>query len=38
MQAEELVASSLACLTQSALDTGCGNPTVKFQQVKSHEP
>ncbi|KAB1199804.1 Lysosomal alpha-mannosidase [Morella rubra] len=31
-EAEELVASSLACLTQSALDTGCGNPTVKFQQ------
>ncbi|KAB1213188.1 Lysosomal alpha-mannosidase [Morella rubra] len=32
-EAEELVASSLACLTQSALDTGCGNPTVKFQQI-----
>ncbi|XP_062151727.1 probable alpha-mannosidase At5g13980 [Alnus glutinosa] len=31
-EAEELVASSLACLAQSASDTGCGNPTIKFQQ------
>ena len=38
VQAEELVASSLSCLAQSASDTGCGNPTIKFQQVKYHEP
>ncbi|KAF5479242.1 hypothetical protein F2P56_000079 [Juglans regia] len=31
-KAEELVASSLACLAQSASDTGCGNPTMKLQQ------
>ncbi|KAK9272279.1 hypothetical protein L1049_002650 [Liquidambar formosana] len=32
MEAEELVASSLACLAESTSSTGCGNPTMKFQQ------
>ena len=37
VQAEELAASSLACLAQSASDTECGNPSMKFQQVKYYE-
>ncbi|KAK7853056.1 alpha-mannosidase [Quercus suber] len=31
--AEELAASSLACLAQSASNTECGNPSMKFQQI-----
>uniref|UniRef100_A0A5B7CBJ8 Alpha-mannosidase n=1 Tax=Davidia involucrata TaxID=16924 RepID=A0A5B7CBJ8_DAVIN len=32
VETEEVVASSLACLTESKSYTGCGNPTTKFQQ------
>ncbi|XP_043705030.1 alpha-mannosidase At3g26720-like isoform X1 [Telopea speciosissima] len=32
LEAEELVASSLACLTESRPNTGCGNIATKFQQ------
>ncbi|XP_057982567.1 probable alpha-mannosidase At5g13980 [Malania oleifera] len=32
VEAEELVASSLACLAESKSHAGCGNPTTKFQQ------
>lgn len=31
-EAEELVSSSLASLAHTGSDTGCGNPTMKFQQ------
>ncbi|XP_027351852.1 probable alpha-mannosidase At5g13980 [Abrus precatorius] len=31
-EAEELVSSTLACLTESSLLTGCQNPVTKFQQ------
>ena len=37
VQAEELAASSPACLAQSASNTECGNPSMKFQQVKYYE-
>ncbi|XP_010249229.1 PREDICTED: alpha-mannosidase At3g26720-like [Nelumbo nucifera] len=32
IEAEELVASSLACLAEPSSSTGCQNPTTKFQQ------
>ncbi|XP_078160110.1 putative alpha-mannosidase At5g13980 [Carex rostrata] len=31
-EAEKLVKSSLACLTESSSKTGCSNPTTKFEQ------
>ncbi|WCJ40236.1 Alpha-mannosidase [Euphorbia peplus] len=31
-EAEKVVASSLACLTESTLQNGCQNPAIKFQQ------
>ncbi|XP_059643821.1 probable alpha-mannosidase At5g13980 [Cornus florida] len=31
-EAEELVATSLACMVESAPKSGCGNPITKFQQ------
>ncbi|KAH7577124.1 hypothetical protein JRO89_XS01G0209000 [Xanthoceras sorbifolium] len=38
MEAEEVVATSLACLAESASYNGCGRPTMKFKQAKHHEP
>ncbi|KAJ6319670.1 hypothetical protein OIU78_015143, partial [Salix suchowensis] len=35
-EAEKLVASSLACLVESASHTGCQRSTTKFQQAKTH--
>ncbi|KAF8400067.1 hypothetical protein HHK36_015942 [Tetracentron sinense] len=34
VEAEESVASSLACLAESTSNTGCGNPVTRFQQAK----
>ncbi|KAF8400068.1 hypothetical protein HHK36_015943 [Tetracentron sinense] len=38
VEAEELVASSLACLTELTSNTGCGKPVTKFQQANYYEP
>ncbi|CBI15496.3 unnamed protein product, partial [Vitis vinifera] len=35
-EAEELVATSLACMVESASKTGCRNPATKFQQAKDN--
>lgn len=35
VQAEKVVAESLACLTEGATKTGCKNPETKFQQASS---
>ena len=37
LQAEKVVASSLACLADSKSSIGCGDSATNFQQVKSHD-
>lgn len=38
VQAEQLVATSLAHLVESASYTGSGNPITEFQQAINHKP
>lgn len=38
LQAEEVVAASLACITDSASKIGCRNPQIKFQQANNNDP
>ncbi|GMP34286.1 hypothetical protein CsSME_00007218 [Camellia sinensis var. sinensis] len=37
-EAEELVAASLACMTESPTKSGCKSPVTKFQQAKNNDP
>lgn len=38
LQAEEVVAASLACIADSTSKIGCRNPQTKFQQANNNDP